>query len=181
MIAAQWKRLYKAVNKILPYYSVHKRFPNEVGKELEKLYLANVQITAQVRDFSLKCYSAVQFPLLSLKVQLVFCHTRSIYFIMKQASKQTINKILAFYLNKEKVILKCYLFKEWFVWMSFYFWKVLSLWSILYSVLHSAIQSKWNCLKDFIFCTLYCFSLFFFLLICSSRKTQKLCFAYALT
>lgn len=68
-------------------------------------------------------------------------------------------------MNTEKVILKCYLFKEQFIWMSIYFWKVLSLSSVLYSVLHSAIQSKWNCLKDFIFCTLYFIFLYFFFLL----------------
>lgn len=112
LIAAWWKKPPKAVKKIPPYYNVHKRFPNEAGKELKKLYLAYVQITSQVRDFSLKCYLAVQFHQLSLKVHLVFFHTFSIYFIMKQTNKQTNNKILAFYLKKEKVILKCYLFKD---------------------------------------------------------------------
>lgn len=108
LIAAWWKESSKAAKKTPPYCSVHKRFPNEAGKELEKLYLANVQITAQIRDFSL----AVQFPLLSLKVHLVFSHTHSIYFIVKHTNKKTNGKILAFYLNKEKGILKCYFFKE---------------------------------------------------------------------
>lgn len=54
LIAGQQKKTLKAVKKTQLYYSVHKRFPNEAGEELEKLHLAVVQITVQRRDFSLK-------------------------------------------------------------------------------------------------------------------------------
>lgn len=92
LIAAWWKKPPKAVWKI----------PNEAGKELKKLCLANVQIIAPIRDFSLKCYLDVQFPLLSLKVHLVFIHRHDIYFIMKHANKQTNNTIQDFYLTRKR-------------------------------------------------------------------------------
>lgn len=116
LIAGQRKKTPKAVKKTQLYYSVHKRFLNEAGKELEKFYLAVVQIAVQRKDFSLKqAFLAVQLPLLSLKVQLGFFHPHCIYFIIKKENKQTKNQVLAFYSDKEKVLLEHFLFKKWFM------------------------------------------------------------------
>lgn len=154
------------------YYSVHKRFPNEAIEELEKLYLAVVQITVQRRDQLKISFLAVHFPLLSIKVQLNFFHTHFIYFLLKKANKQKSGS--SFLFGQGKSSLK----------MFFYLKNSLCKWAYIFGKCFPCVQycmlqfNQNGIVKKIQFSALSAAFSFFFSWICSVRKTQRLCFEY---